>query len=71
MNVLLFVAHPDDEMVFAGGLIALMTARAASVHLVAATCGEGGETDAEAGKKGLGRLRRMLPPTHDTELYEM
>jgi len=33
--------------------------------------GEGGETDAEAGKKGLGRLRRMLPPTHDTELYEM
>ena len=44
MNVLLFVAHPDDEMVFAGGLIALMTARAASVHLVAATCGEGGET---------------------------
>jgi putative FmdB family regulatory protein len=33
--------------------------------------GEAGETDPDAAKKGLGRLRRMLPPTHDTELYEM
>jgi hypothetical protein len=33
--------------------------------------GEGGETDPDSAKKGLGRLRRMLPPTHDTELYEM
>ena len=34
---------------------------------------EEGASDKEpgAGKKGLGRLRRMLPPTHDPELYEM
>jgi len=44
MRIILFVAHPDDEMVFAGGLIALMTARGASVHILSATRGEGGET---------------------------
>lgn len=33
--------------------------------------GEAGETDSDLGKKRLGRLRRMLPPTHDTDLYEM
>jgi putative FmdB family regulatory protein len=34
--------------------------------------GEGGEKDPEAGKKkSLGRLRRMLPPSVDPELYEM
>ena len=33
--------------------------------------GEGGEADPDAGKKRLGRLRRMLPPAHDTTLYEM
>jgi putative FmdB family regulatory protein len=33
--------------------------------------GEGGEADPDSGQKRLGRLRRMLPPTHDTTLYEM
>ena len=33
--------------------------------------GEGGEKDPDAGRKNLGRLRRMLPPTHDPELYEL
>jgi putative FmdB family regulatory protein len=34
--------------------------------------GEGAGTDPDAGKKAtLGRLRRMLPPTVDPELYEM
>jgi putative FmdB family regulatory protein len=33
--------------------------------------GEGAEKEPEEGKKGLGRLRRMLPPTVDPELYEM
>jgi putative FmdB family regulatory protein len=32
---------------------------------------EGGEQELEPGKKNLGRLRRMLPPSHDPELYEM
>jgi putative FmdB family regulatory protein len=33
--------------------------------------GEGAEKEPEEGKKNLARLRRMLPPTHDPELYEM
>lgn len=33
--------------------------------------GGGGDSDPDAGSRGLGRLRRMLPPTHDSELYEM
>jgi len=33
--------------------------------------GEGGDKEPVGGKKGLGRLRRMLPPAHDPELYEM
>ena len=33
--------------------------------------GEGGEKGSDVGKKNLGRLRRMLPPTHDPELYEL
>jgi len=33
--------------------------------------GEGGEKEPAEGKKNLGRLRRMLPPAHDPELYEM
>lgn len=32
---------------------------------------EGGERGAAEAKGGLGRLRRMLPPAHDPELYEM
>jgi putative FmdB family regulatory protein len=33
--------------------------------------GEGTEKEPGAGKRRLGRLRRMLPPAHDPELYEM
>ncbi len=44
MDILLFVAHPDDETIFAGGLIALMATRGAAVHILSATRGEGGET---------------------------
>jgi putative FmdB family regulatory protein len=33
--------------------------------------GEGGEKEPAEGKMNLGRLRRMLPPAHDPELYEM
>jgi hypothetical protein len=33
--------------------------------------GEGAEKSPDEGKKNLGRLRRMLPPAHDPELYEM
>ena len=33
--------------------------------------GEGGEDRPGRREEGPGRLRRMLPPTHDSELYEM
>jgi putative FmdB family regulatory protein len=33
--------------------------------------GEGGEPGADPKQQRLGRLRRLLPPTHDSELYEM
>jgi len=32
---------------------------------------EAGEKHTDLHKKGLGRLRRMLPPAHDPQLYEM
>jgi len=44
MRIILFVAHPDDETIFAGGLTALMAERGAAVHILSATRGEGGET---------------------------
>jgi N-acetylglucosamine malate deacetylase 2 len=43
MKVLIFVAHPDDETMFAGGTIAMLTRSGANVHIVCATRGEGGE----------------------------
>jgi putative FmdB family regulatory protein len=33
--------------------------------------GEGGASEGDARGQRLSRLRRLLPPTHDTELYEM
>jgi len=33
--------------------------------------GEGGELDPGEAARKLGRLRRMLPPSHDPELYEL
>jgi len=38
-----FFAHPDDETMLAGGMIALMTSRGIPVQVVCATRGEGGE----------------------------
>jgi hypothetical protein len=33
--------------------------------------GSDAEKDPDEGTRNLGRLRRMLPPAHDPELYEM
>lgn len=41
-DVLLLTAHPDDETVYAGGLIAGLTEAGQRVHLVVATNGAGG-----------------------------
>ncbi len=43
MNVLAFFAHPDDETILAGGVLALLAEAGAPVHLLCATRGEGGE----------------------------
>lgn len=43
MRILCFTAHPDDESVFAGGTLALLSSRGADIRLVCATRGEGGE----------------------------
>lgn len=42
-SVVCYFAHPDDETVLAGGMIALMTQQNIRVHVVCATRGEGGE----------------------------
>jgi LmbE family N-acetylglucosaminyl deacetylase len=44
MKVLIFFAHPDDETVFNGGTMALLSRAGAEVEFLAATRGEGGET---------------------------
>lgn len=42
-SVVCCFAHPDDETVLAGGMIALMSRQGVHVHIVCATRGEGGE----------------------------
>ena len=42
-SVVCFFAHPDDETILAGGMIALMSQQRVPVHIVSATRGEGGE----------------------------
>jgi LmbE family N-acetylglucosaminyl deacetylase len=44
MNILAFFAHPDDETMLCGGILALLARQGASVYLLCATRGEGGET---------------------------
>jgi len=43
LNVLAFFAHPDDETMLTGGVLALLARQGAQVHLLCATRGEGGE----------------------------
>jgi len=45
--IVFFHAHPDDEAIFTGGTIALLTAGGARVVLVVATSGERGEVRGE------------------------
>ena len=42
-GAIFFGAHPDDETVMAGGLLALLSARSVPTHVVCATDGRGGE----------------------------
>ena len=42
-SVVCYFAHPDDETILAGGIIALLAQQNIRVHVVCATRGEGGE----------------------------
>jgi LmbE family N-acetylglucosaminyl deacetylase len=42
-SILIIGAHPDDETMIAGGVIALLVERGLAVHILCATRGEGGE----------------------------
>ncbi|MBZ0298324.1 MAG: PIG-L family deacetylase [Anaerolineae bacterium] len=57
-------AHPDDETVLAGGLIALLVQQHSRVHLVSATHGEGGEM----GEPPVVTNRALLGATREMEL---
>ncbi len=43
MNILAFFAHPDDETMLSGGLLALLSKTGHNVHYLCCTRGEGGE----------------------------
>ncbi|MBI5667751.1 MAG: PIG-L family deacetylase [Chloroflexi bacterium] len=63
-SVVAFFAHPDDETVLAGGLIALLARQGAAVHIVCATRGEGGE----AGEPPVVLRRELLGTAREAEL---
>lgn len=42
-SVLCVFAHPDDETILAGGILALLHTQGVQTHLICATSGEGGE----------------------------
>lgn len=42
-SVVCFFAHPDDETVLVGGILAMLSRQGSAVHIVCATRGEGGE----------------------------
>jgi N-acetylglucosamine malate deacetylase 2 len=43
MNILVFIAHPDDETILTGGTLALLARQGVDIHYLCATRGEGGE----------------------------
>lgn len=43
LRILAFFAHPDDETMFLGGILAFLAERGAEIHYLCATRGEGGE----------------------------
>ncbi len=61
MNVLAFFAHPDDETMLSGGILALLAENGAQVHYLSATRGEGGETGEPplCTREELGRVREQ------------
>ena len=60
MNVLAFFAHPDDETMLSGGVLALLAEKGAKVHYLCATRGEGGEVGEPplCSRQELGQVRQ-------------
>lgn len=62
--MLAFFAHPDDETILAGGILALLAEAGAAVHYLCATRGEGGEVGepplAEVDRLGTAREQEMV-----------
>lgn len=63
-SVVCFFAHPDDETMLAGGIIALLVRQGIPVHVVCCTRGEGGE----AGEPPVVRRQDMLGAAREAEL---
>ncbi len=61
MNILVFFAHPDDETMLCGGLLALLSKSGHGVHYLSCTRGEGGECGVPplCSQKELGSLREF------------
>ncbi len=59
MNILVFIAHPDDETILTGGATALLARAGADVHYLCATRGEGGEVGEPplCAQEDLGKVR--------------
>lgn len=63
-SALAIFAHPDDETVLAGGLIALLATQGVDVHVVCATRGEGGEL----GEPPVAKSQSALGSVRESEL---
>jgi LmbE family N-acetylglucosaminyl deacetylase len=63
-SVVCFFAHPDDETVLAGGIIALLVQQNIPVHVVCCTRGEGGEL----GEPPVVPRRELLGAAREAEL---
>lgn len=61
MNILVFFAHPDDETMLCGGLLALLSKSGHDVHYLSCTRGEGGECGVPplCSQAQLGSLREL------------
>ena len=57
MKIIFVFAHPDDESFSSGGTIALLKKNHATIKLITATKGEGGQTNGICKKEELGSIR--------------
>jgi LmbE family N-acetylglucosaminyl deacetylase len=60
-RLLCIIAHPDDETIFAGGILAMLADRGFEIHILSATRGEGGELGSPplTTRENLGQLREQ------------